>query len=243
MQCALFLFAANSTMQVVIGVITVLLCSLCSLSSAQVNLRTCGDEQSDITCPFFFDKVNEAFRKPSILYTLRKAFYPTAGAPPTLFDIFMTLEIESSPKIKCTSIAYEFGKTPVTTPPTMEEVCNKYKCESYNLTWQHQWSKTILATFIQQEDLELLQNTNIIAFSAGMFNSFDTNVFSKEEEGLKTNTTKDNKTVSQTERGSVQFVLTVDFLPCQPDELVLQRVWEDILIWVSFFTILCRLHV
>ena len=109
-------------MQVVIGVFSVLL-SLCSLSTAQVDLRTCGDENSDITCPFFFDKVDKAFRQPSILYTLRKAFFPTAGAPPTLFDIYMTLEIESVPKVNCTDKKYKFGKTPVTKPPTMEDVC------------------------------------------------------------------------------------------------------------------------
>ena len=79
-------------MQVVIGVFSVLLC-LCSLSTAQVDLRTCGDENSDITCSFFFNKVDEAFREPDNLYTLRKSFFPTEGAPPVLFDIFFSFNV------------------------------------------------------------------------------------------------------------------------------------------------------
>ena len=222
-------------MQVATGVIGVLL-GLLSLSTAQVNLRTCGDESSDITCSFFFEKLDDSFRQRDILYTLRKSFFPTGGAPPTLFDIFMTLEVENAPNARCTAKNYTFGKEPVTNPPAMETVCQRYKCGSYNITWQHQWSKTILATFIEQEDLELLQNTNIFAFSAAKFNSFDTSVFSEEDDTLRSNTTNNGSELSQTGRGMVQFVLTIDFLPCRPDDRVLQRAWEDLLIWVSHNT-------
>ena len=219
-------------MQVVIGVFSVLL-SLCSLSTAQIDLRTCGDENSDITCSFFFDKVDKAFREQDNLYTLRKSFFPTEGAPPVLFDIFMTLEIQTAPDIRCTDNRYTFGTNSIRDVPDINEVCNNYLCGPYSIGWGHQWSKTILTTYIEREDLELLQNTNFFAFSAATFNSFDTSVFSEEEESLA-NSTANSTAVSQAGNEIVQFVLRIDYLPCQPDNGVLLEAWEDILIWVSY---------
>ena len=221
-------------MQVVIGVVTVLLCSLCSLSSAQVDLRTCGDENSDVTCSFFFNKVDEEFRQRDNLYTLRKSFFPTEGAPPILFDIFMTLDIQTAPDILCTDDSYIFGTNSTRNVPDLDKVCNIYECGPYSIGWEHQWSKTILTTFIEREDLELLQNTNFFAFSAATFNSFDTSVFSQEEESLDNVNNSNSTAVSQTGNEIVQFVLSIEYLPCRPDDGVLLDAWEDILIWVSY---------
>ena len=221
-------------MQVAIGVISVLL-GLLSLSIAQVDLRTCGDENSDITCSFFFDKVDNAFRQRDALYTLRKSFFPTVGAPPVLFDIFLTLEIDAAPDIRCTDKNYVFGGNSTRNPPSMNDVCNFYSsCSPYSLDWQHQWSKTILTTFIEREDLELLQNTNFFAFSAATFNNFDTSVFSVDEQSLQDDNETNSTGVSQAGRKILQFALRIEYLPCRPDSGVLLDAWEDILIWVRY---------
>ena len=78
-----------------VSVISILMC-FCSLSTAQLDLKTCGDEDSVVTCPFFFSKVNDAFRQQNVLYTLRKAFFPTDGNPPVIFGVEMTLDIQNS---------------------------------------------------------------------------------------------------------------------------------------------------
>ena len=224
---------------------TLLLC-LFSLGTAQVSLGTCGDEDSLVTCSFFFQRVNTAFRQESVLYTLRKAFFPTEGSPPFLFDVQMTLNVESVPNIACKSEEYPFRGRPVTSPPTMMEVCEHsvYNCSGIPQpwSWTHQWSKTIVSYIIQREDLELLQNTNFAAHAAATFNNFDTSVFSNDDLGLEEqNATDDdddddddaNASVGATRDEAVEFQLTIPYLPCIPDERVMRDAWEDILPWVS----------
>ena len=214
------------------GVIGILL-YMSRMSTAQVDLRTCGSENSDITCSFFFNKVDVAFRQRDVLYTLRKSFFPIEGARPILFDIFMTLEIKSVPDIMCSDENYEFGDMPISNPPNMSDVCSKYTCDTMNLEWQHQWSKTIITYIIEREDLELLQDTNFVAYAAATFNSFDTSVFSDDGENLPgdANTTS---SLSLAGRDIARFLLTIDFLPCRPDDDVLLEAWEDILPWVCW---------
>ena len=84
--------------------------------------QTCGNENSDITCSFFFRTIDNAFRDETVLYTLRKSFFPTQGAPPASFDVFMTLSIESVPDISCND-PY-FKERSINSPPSMSEVCS-----------------------------------------------------------------------------------------------------------------------
>ena len=223
-------------------VICVLL-ALCNLGSTQVDLKTCGDENSAVTCAFFFNKVDGAFRQRNVLYTLRKAFFPTEGAPPFLFDIEMTLEIESVPNVMCKSDDYAFGDFPISSPPSKSEVCDLlYDCDPLVLRWTHQWSKTIVSYIIEREDLELLQDTNFVAFAAATFNSIDTSVFSDDGGGLEDNSTNSTSLgVAGVE--AVQFYLTIDHLPCRPDDNVLLEAWEDILPWVGERSHALLLHV
>ena len=79
--------------------------------------QTCGNENSDITCSFFFRTIDNAFRDETVLYTLRKSFFPTQGAPPASFDVFMTLSIESVPDISCND-PY-FKERSINSPPSM----------------------------------------------------------------------------------------------------------------------------
>ena len=214
-----------------VSVFCILLC-VCSLGAAQLTLQTCGDENSDITCSFFFRRVDNAFRDETVLYTLRKSFFPTQGAPPALFDIFMTLNIESVPNISCNDPFFAFSESSVSNSPEMSEVCNLYTCDSLQLEWEHQWSKTIVSFIIERENLELLQNTNFLAFAAATFNSFDTSVFSQEGDNLM-NGQDTNNSISRAGREVIRFLLNVDFLPCRPDDSVLLEAWEDILPWVG----------
>ena len=228
-----------------VSVLSSLLLCLCTLCAAQIDLKTCGDEDSVVTCSFFFRKVDEAFRQENVLYTLRKAFFPTEGAPPFLFDVDLTLEIENVPTLSCHDDRYQFGDSSVGDPPKMEDVCKVHECTSHSVHWTHQWSKTIISYIIEREDLELLQDTNFVAFSAANFNSFDTSVFSDDEEedleNVNTNTSSNSTSSSSDSRDSlsstqdttVQFQLTIPYLPCRPDDMVLLRAWEDILPWVS----------
>lgn len=217
------------------GVVGILL-YMSIMSAAQVDLRTCGSRNSDITCSFFFDKVDTAFRQRDVLYTLRKSFFPTEGARPFVFDIFMTLEIKEVPDIMCNDEFYEFGDTPISNPPNVSEVCNNitYACSTLRLEWKHQWSKTIITYIIEREDLELLQDTNFIAYAAATFNSFDTSVFSDDGENLPGDTDT-NSSLSLAGRETTRFLLSIDFLPCQPDNGVLLEAWEDILPWVCYW--------
>ena len=210
--------------------VSALLC-LCSLGAAQLTLQTCGDENSAATCSFFFRKVDEAFRQENVLYTLRKAFFPSEGSAPFLFDVEMTLEIETVPDIRCDDEKYAFGDSLVSSPPPMDQVCGKYQCGLWQLGWTHQWSKTIISYIIEREDLELLQDTNFVSFAAATFNSFDTSVFSNDDAGLQENST--NSSAGATTEHIVQFQLTIPYLPCRPDDGLLLDAWEDILPWVS----------
>ena len=216
-------------MQLQASALCILLCA-CSLGAAQLTLQTCGDENSDITCPFFFfEKLDKAFRKEKILYTLRTSFFPTQGAPPTLFDIYMILIISSVPNSACNDsildFNFEFGES---SPETSDAPI----FSSLILEWQHQWSKTILGIIIEREDLRLLQVTNSVAFLTAVLDSIDTSVFSKEGDNLDSDE-KNNASLALAERGTLEFLLTIDSLPCRPDDDVLLTAWEDILPWVS----------
>ena len=212
------------------GVFSVLLC-VCSLSTAQLDLKTCGSENSDITCSFFFQKVDQAFRERDVLYTLRKSFFPSQGARPQLFDIFMTVNINSVPNITCSNDDFLFRDSTINNVPGMSEVCSSYTCLPHSLEWEHQWSKTIITYIIEREDLHLLQDTNFIAYSAATFNNFDTSVFSEVGDNLRED--EMNSSLSSIDgRSTISFLLSIDFLPCRPDDGVLRGAWEDILPWV-----------
>ena len=215
------------------GVIGILL-YISSMSTAQVDLTTCGSKNSDITCAFFFEKVDQAFRHRDVLYTLRKSFFPTEGARPILFDIFMTLEIGSVPDIMCSDEEYLFGDRPVSNPPEITDVCADYNCTLLTLEWKHQWSKTIITYMIEREDLELLQDTNFVALATATFNSFDKSVFSDDGENLQKDMSSGLTPTSLGHAGKniARFLLNVDFLPCRPDDGILLEAWEDILPWV-----------
>ena len=221
------------------AVISILLCVL-SLGKAQVTLGTCGDEDAVVTCSYFFREVNGAFRQESVLYTLRKAFFPSEGVPPFLFEVEMTLNVEVAPDVACKSEEYAFRESPVTSPPSPMEVCRSYNCSRRPalITWTHQWSKTIISYIIEREDLQLLQDTNFASYAAASFNNFDTSVFSSEDLGLEQNETQDGanrtRSVGATRRDTVEFQLTIPYLPCIPDDDVLLDAWEDILPWVSY---------
>ena len=219
-------------------IITFLLC-MSSLCGAQLTLRTCGDTDEDVTCSFFFNKVNAAFEDDTVLYTLRKLFFPTEGGPPSLFDVFMTINVENVPNITCKDPKYEFGSRTTSDPPTMRDVCGDdgssglYMCGPRQWTWEHQWTKTIINFIIEREDLDLLQDTNFIAFAAATFNRFDTSVFSKEGMTNLDNSDKTNDSLASVREETITIFLTIDFLPCAPDDQVLLNAWEDILPWVS----------
>ena len=214
----------------VAGVFSALLC-VCSLSTAQLDLKTCGSENSDITCSFFFQKVDKAFRERDVLYTLRKSFFPSQGARPQLFDIFTTININSIPNITCSDDDFMFCDSPINNLPSMSEVCSVYTCLPHSLEWEHEWSKTIITYIVEREDLQLLQDTNVVAYSTAIFNNFDTSVFSEVGDHLREN--EMNSSLSSIDgRDTIRFLLSIDFLPCRPDDGVLRGAWEDILPWV-----------
>ena len=64
--------------------------------------------EREICCSFFFNKVDVAFRQRDVLYTLRKAFFPSEGALPFLFDVAVFIEIETVPNVSCNSEEYTF---------------------------------------------------------------------------------------------------------------------------------------
>ena len=202
---------------------------------AQLTLSTCGDEDSDITCSFFFNKIDNVFREENVLYTLRRLFFPVNRSPPDLLSIEMTLIVENIPNIRCTDPDYNFGESPVNNPPQMSDVCRNYTCESRQWTWEHRWSKSIVNFIIDRENLELLQDTNFVAFATATFNSFDTSVFGREGSSLgnDSNNNNNNRSLATSGRRMVEFLLNLDFLPCRPDDGVLLSAWEDILPWVS----------
>ena len=211
------------------SVLCILLCA-CSLGAAQLTLQTFGDENSDITCPFFFfEKLDKAFRKEKVLYTLRKSFFPAQGAPPALFDVDMTLFISSVPNSTCNDsmldFNFEFGES---SPETSDAPI----FSPLLLHWEHVWSKTILCFIIERENLVLLQNTNFVAFLTDVLDRIDTSVFSKEGNNLKSNS-ESNASLALAGTGTLDFLLTIDSLPCRPDDDVLLTAWEDILPWVS----------
>ena len=115
------------------------------LCGAQLILWTCGDADADMTCSFFFSKVNTVFEDDSVLYTPRKSFFPTEGGPPSLFDVF---NVENVPNIMCKDSKYEFGSRTTSDPPAMRDVCGNdgssglYTCDPQQWMWEHQWSKT-----------------------------------------------------------------------------------------------------
>ena len=127
----------------------------------------------------------------------------------------------------------------------MRDVCGDggssslYTCDPQQWTWEHQWTKTIINFIIEREDLDLLQDTNFIAFAASTFNSFDTSVFSRQEGSDLEN--EQNNSLASTGRKAITFLLTIDFLPCRPDDEVLLNAWEDILPWVSEYNSQCIL--
>ena len=209
--------------------VSILMC-FCSLSTAQLDLKTCGNETSVVTCPFFFSKVNDAFRQPNVLYTLRKAFFPADGNTPVIFGVHMTLNIENSTNIACKDKDYRFGNVSVDTPPTMDEVCSDYECVPLQFGWEHEWSKTVISYVIKREDLDLLQATNFNSYVATKFNTFD--LVLENLAGLQENGTN-STSLGVTREDTVWFHLVIPELPCQPDKDVLQDAWEDILPWVS----------
>ena len=93
--------------------------------------------------------------------------------------------------------------------------------------------KSIIGYFVQKEDLNFLQDTNFVAFSAASFNSFDTSVFSRAGGHLREDEMDNSTNIAVAERDVVRFLLTIDSLPCKPDNDVLLAAWEDILPWVS----------
>ena len=76
-----------------------------------------------------------------------------------------------------------------------------FECDSLQLEWKHQWSKSIISYIIQRENLDLLQDTNFVAFSTSTFNSIDTSVFSKEGDNLDS----DEKNNASAGRGTMSF--------------------------------------
>lgn len=220
----------------------VILSIIIVLGSGQVDLKTCGDRESTVTCPFFFNKIDAAFRQRNALYTLRKAFFPTEGAPPFLFDVEMSLNVERIPNVDCDDEEYAFRDDLITSPPSESEVCDLlYECRPLDPrpNWKHQWSKTIVSYIIEREDLELLQDTNFIAYAAAAFNNFDTSVFSQESLELDGDNSTNSSGLSRSNMAarSVQFHLIIPFLPCRPDDEVLLRAWEDVLPWVSIISV------
>ena len=220
---------------------TTLLLWLSSTCQAQHTFQTCAEDPD--TCSYFFDAIRDRFFERSILHTLRKAFFPTRGSSPILFDVFMRVRVEQVPNISCTSSEYPFANRPITTNISMTDVCNT--CVSQQWNWQHQWSRSIINFVIEREDLEFLQDTNCISFASGFFNNFDattvfsnfdTTVFSINRESA-TIENSTNSSVATTEgEGILRFLLTIPFLPCTPSEELMRRAWEDILPWVGLLS-------
>ena len=80
--------------------------------------------------------------------------------------------------------------------------------------------------------MELLQDTNFIAFAASTFNTFDTSVFSEQGRIDLDNSDEMNNSLASAGAEAITIFLTIDFLPCAPDDEVLLSAWEDILPWV-----------
>ena len=216
---------------------------LSSTCQAQHTFQTCAEDPD--TCSYFFDAIRDRFFERSILHTLRKAFFPTRGMGPTLFDVFMTVRVEQMPSISCTSGDYPFANHPITTNIRMEDVCNSgtvgsgsysYTCVSRQWNWQHQWSRSIINFVIEREDLEFLQDTNFISFASAFFNNFDTTVFSIESATIVNSTNSSVATIRG--EATLRFFLTIPFLPCTPSEELMRTAWEDILPWVSLLSLI-----
>ena len=184
--------------------------------------------EREICCYLFIllNEVDVAFRQRDVLYTLRKEFFPSEGALPFLVDVAVFIEIESVPNVSCNSEEYTFRDYSISSPPSMSE------CAPLMYDWKHQWRKTIVSYIIEREDLELLHNTNFVAFAAAAFNNFDTRVFSDDEEGIEDDNSTNSSSVSVAGGSTVEFLLTIDYLPCRPDDGVVLEAWEDILPWV-----------
>ena len=222
---------------------TTLLLWLSSTCQAQHTFQTCAEDPD--TCSYFFDAIRDRFFVRSILQTLRKAFFPTRGPSPILFDVFMRVRVEQVPNISCTSSEYPFANHPITADVcnagTVAIGSNSYACVSRQWNWQHQWSRSIINFVIEREDLEFLPDTNFISFASAFFNNFDTSVFSNfdttvfsinRESATIENST--NSSVATTEgEATLRFFLTIPFLPCTPSEELMRTAWEDILPWVG----------
>ena len=214
---------------------------LSSTCQAQHTFQTCAEDPD--TCSYFFDAIRERFFERSILYTLRKAFFPTRGSSPILFDVFMRVRVEQAPNISCTSSDYPFANQPITTNISMADVCNT--CVSQQWNWQHQWSRSIINFVIEREDLEFLQDTNCISFASAFFNNFDattvfsnfdTTVFSINRESATIENSTNSSVASIWGEGTLRFFLKIPFLPCTPSEGLMRRAWEDILPWVGLLS-------
>ena len=216
---------------------------LSSTCRAQHTFQTCAEDPD--TCSYFFDAIRDRFFERSILHTLRKAFFPTRGSSPILFDIFMTVHVEQMPNIICTSSDYPFANQPITTNIRVEDVCNSgtvvpgsdsYTCVSQQWNWQHQWSRSIINFVIEKEDLEFLQDTNFISFASAYFNNFDTSIFSINRESATIENSTNSSVASIWGEGTLRFFLKIPFLPCTPSEELMRRAWEDILPWVGLLS-------
>ena len=225
---------------------------LSSTCQAQHTFKTCTEDPD--TCSYFFDAIRDRFFERSILYTLRKAFFPTRGSSPILFDVFMRVRVEQVPNISCTSSEYPFANQPITTNISMADVCNSgtvvtgsdsHTCVSRQWDWQHQWSRSIINFVIEREDLEFLQDTNCISFASAFFNNFDattvfsnfdTTVFSINGESATIENSTNSSVASIWGEGTLRFFLTIPFLPCTPSEELMRRAWEDILPWVGLLS-------
>ena len=219
---------------IVVAALMSLICLPVQFSAAQPTLEECGSAGSEVTCSFFFNQVDAAFKDDNTLYTLRKFFFQTEVTPVS-FDVVMTLTVKNLPDIPCSDldipVSYFEQEDYLNT-----EICQnistdsqiQLSCSSYQNTWRHQWSRTILSFIIAREHLEILQDTSIAAFSIAEFNSFDTSVFSKENSEGHVNSSQ-----ISSDSKSISLFLQIDFLPCMPDEEVLLTAWEEILPWVS----------
>ena len=213
---------------------TTLLLWLSSTCQAQHTFQTCAEDPA--TCSYFSGAIRDQFFERSILQTLRKAFFPTRGSSPILFDVFMRVRVEQVPNISCTSSEYPFANRPITTNISMADVCNSGTCVSQQWNWQHQWSRSIINFVIEREDLEFLPDTNFISFASAFFNNFDTSVFSINRASA-TIENSTNSTVATTQgEGTLRFFLTIPFLPCTPSEELMRTAWEDILPWVGLLS-------
>ena len=211
-----------------------LICLPLQFSMAQPTVEECGSAKSEITCSFFFNKLDAAFKDRETLYTLRKFFFQGEMIPITI-GVFTTLAIKNSPNISCSSPDFIYRQTTIDNVPSKDDVCSVLPCTSHQKSWRHQWSRTILSFITAREHLDLLQDTNSAAYSLARFNSFDSSVFSRELETgeLEVDGQANNSQISSG-RKSIYLSLKIDFLPCLPDEEVLLTAMNDILIWVSF---------